>query len=250
MLLFNSKAHFTLAGKAIAESMQIKCKQPLIRLGQFYKSEFLELLNVVSHSHKAPGDVPFYGIRQQAGILLRSSIRYKLRRKFNSIPPHFTSSLSTKFPHKLRDHAMCRSKVHEIVSMAPNSEADKSWSDVIGDGSVSSVINAALQQIYLFFVTCHRDTSSSKSYFGICRDIQPYDLSRSTLAGYNRGSDVLEDFVMIDDILNDIDNLLLTISASNSIDFLLSLFRWPGVNQAINGKILVLTHFSQLSFSP
>ena len=124
--------------------------------------------------------------------------------------------------------------------MIPNGQSDSAWDGVIGDGSVSTVVNIALQRIDSFFKLFKKENQNHDQYFDICQELEPYVLSRSTLTGYKSGSNILDDSLVIHEVLADIDVLLLIISTFNSIEFLINLFEWPCVRQAIEGEILFI----------
>ena len=210
------------------------------RISDFYKSEFSELFSTLSKDDAT--SPPFSRIRDRLGSLVRSTVRYGLRYRLNCIPPHFTTFISTKFDHVMPDYSNCRSKVHELVCLSEQ-EGVSGFDELIADGSVAAVVNIALQRIYDFASMLGFEPKSDQDdYFLNDVDIissvkhSLYHLSASSMKGFARNSNILEHDVCYSDVINDVNTHICIIAAANSYEFLLDLFEWPGVNDAIEGN--------------
>jgi len=102
-------------------------------------------------------------LRLRLGELLGATCRYHLRCLFNSVPPSYTTP-SKK--HPAPDNSNCRSKIHELVQMeAPDGAGRDS---AAADGSISSVLNAALKHIHEYFCRKGEFTNNVSEEFHFC----------------------------------------------------------------------------------
>ena len=210
---------------------------PFAKLRNFYKSEFQELHSALTTSEGSElASKPFSKIRSRLDEMCDSLVRYHLRRLFNCIPPSYTTvpPVRTNYDHEIPDYNGCRSRVHEIICLAAPKGATGA---AAADGSISSIVNVAVRRLNDFFALIDLGNSS------IC-DASDYideivSLTDSSKSGFLRGSTRLPFDINFDEIIEDIEKAHCIIAARNASEFLLSLFGWPGIQSAIDGKLNV-----------
>jgi hypothetical protein len=86
-------------------------------------------------------------LRVRLGELAGAAVRYRLRSLFNPVPPSYTTPSKR---HPPPDNSACRSRVHELLCMqAPPGLSGRD--SAAADGSVSSVLNAALRHVHAYW---------------------------------------------------------------------------------------------------
>lgn len=171
-------------------------------------------------------------VHRRLSELVSSALRFHLRRLLNDPPAAATTPSGFNIAVENDDHAPLRSKVHQLIRLAPSSQG-KAWHQSIKDGVLASVVSHALRAFHTAVLHIQRVSDTAGKEIGLVEQKHP---SEALDDGSSQSSAEALTLLRTDQsnvLVENMQRHVLLLRGERARLFLRTILMWPGLEAAV-----------------